>query len=247
MAKCKISFDHFTKEQVEELSVQLAALSKRDTDFPDAVELTGDERLAIVQDGANVLASMDDISDIVADKLEPIIPTEETVAEWGFTKNEGTYIKPDDGIPKSDLSSQVQESLNRADTAYQKPESGIPESHLSQDVRDKLNREGATVLSGTTDYWNSRTGFVPDANTIIIYTDKAIIDGENVPGIKIGSGNGYVQDLAFVGDDTADTLLDHINNNNIHITALERTSWTHKIDIDETGGEIRNETIRFIR
>ncbi len=183
----------------------------------------------------------DELSDLADDTNHRLV-TDTEKSTWN-----SKYNKPDGGIPESDLSGQVQSSLNKADTAYQKPESGIPESHLSQEVRDKLNREGATVLSGTTEYWESRTGFIPDANTIIIYTDKAIIDGENVPGIKIGSGNGYVQDLAFVGDETADTLLDHINNNNIHITALERTSWSHKIDIDETGGEVRNETIRFIR
>ena len=157
------------------------------------------------------------------------------------------YSIPGNGIPKADLSNQVRASLNRADTAYQKPGSGIPESHLSHDVRDKLNREGATVLSGTTDYWNSRTGFVPDANTIIIYTDKAIIDGENVPGIKIGSGNGYVQDLAFVGDELSADLMEHISNGDVHITALERVFWNHKLDIDETEGEVYNETLTFTR
>lgn len=43
----------------------------------------------------------------------------------------GTYTKPDGGIPKSDLSAAVQESLNKADTAYQEPAGGIPETDLS--------------------------------------------------------------------------------------------------------------------
>ena len=45
--------------------------------------------------------------------------TESTVANWGFTKNTGTYSKPSTGIPKTDLASAVQTSLGKADTALQ--------------------------------------------------------------------------------------------------------------------------------
>lgn len=47
------------------------------------------------------------------------IPTESTVSGWGFTKNNGTYSKPSGGIPKTDLASAVQTSLDKADTALQ--------------------------------------------------------------------------------------------------------------------------------
>lgn len=53
---------------------------------------------------------------------KPAIPsavTESTVSGWGFTKNTGTYSKPSAGIPKSDLASAVQASLDKADTALQ--------------------------------------------------------------------------------------------------------------------------------
>ena len=53
---------------------------------------------------------------------KPTIPaavTETTVANWGFTKNTGTYSKPSGGIPKTDLASAVQTSLGKADTAMQ--------------------------------------------------------------------------------------------------------------------------------
>lgn len=50
---------------------------------------------------------------------KPSIPNEQTVAGWGFTKNNGTYTKPDGGIPKTDLAQAVQSSLNKADTAVQ--------------------------------------------------------------------------------------------------------------------------------
>lgn len=44
---------------------------------------------------------------------------EADVAAKGFTKNTGTYSKPAGGIPKTDLSDAVQESLGKADTALQ--------------------------------------------------------------------------------------------------------------------------------
>lgn len=58
--------------------------------------------------------SYNDLSD------KPTIPsavTESTVSGWGFTKNTGTYSKPTGGIPKNDLSSAVQASLDKADAA----------------------------------------------------------------------------------------------------------------------------------
>lgn len=46
---------------------------------------------------------------------KPTIPseaTEQTVANWGFTKNTGNYSKPSTGIPEEDLSEDVQDKLN---------------------------------------------------------------------------------------------------------------------------------------
>ena len=45
--------------------------------------------------------------------------TESDIVAMGFTKNTGTYSKPSGGIPKSDLTSAVQTSLGKADTALQ--------------------------------------------------------------------------------------------------------------------------------
>ena len=60
--------------------------------------------------------SYNDLSD------KPTIPssvTESTVSNWGFTKNTGTYSKPSTGIPKTDLASEVQNSLEKADSSVQ--------------------------------------------------------------------------------------------------------------------------------
>lgn len=47
----------------------------------------------------------------------PDIPDKNTVIDWGF------YVKATSGIPKADLSSDVQASLEKADTALQKHQS----------------------------------------------------------------------------------------------------------------------------
>ncbi len=46
----------------------------------------------------------------------------------------GTYSKPSGGIPSTDMTSAVQTSLGKADTAYQKPSGGIPASDLANGV-----------------------------------------------------------------------------------------------------------------
>lgn len=95
--------------------------------------------------------SYNDLSD------KPVIPnevTESTVSGWGFTKNTGTYSKPSSGIPKTDLASEVQTSLGKADTALQ--------SH--QDISGKINGDGTiTKIVKVTSLPSS-----PNANTLYV-------------------------------------------------------------------------------
>ena len=79
---------------------------------------------------------------------KPTIPsevTESTVSGWGFTKNAGTYSKPGSGIPKSDLSSDVQTSLGKADTALQ----SVPSEYITE---TELNNKGYVNETTLTDY-----------------------------------------------------------------------------------------------
>ena len=103
---------------------------------------------------------------------------------------------------------------------------------------------------GTTEYWNSRTGYIPQEGAIIVYSDyhSDVVDGQTVyyPGIKIGTGNGYVQDLVFCNEDDSNKLLAHLQDNTRHITALERTFWDNKLNVDDNE-EIIGETLIFNR
>lgn len=65
-----------------------------------------------------------------------------------------------------------------------------------------------------------------------------------IPGIKIGSGNAYVQDLAFIDEDTRRTLAEHIEDLDIHVTAEEKAFWNNKVNTEDT---VVGETLVFTR
>lgn len=115
----------------------------------------------------------------------------------------------------------------------------------------------------TTENWNKAEGFIPLPGEIIIYDDyetktwtveeygQTVTKTANIPNIKIGTGNAYVQDLAFVDEKTRDMLLEHINNQDIHTTLQEKLFWNNKINIDDTYAqihqELEDETLIFTR
>lgn len=86
----------------------------------------------------------------------------------------------------------------------------------------------------TTEYWNAQVGYIPAEGEIIIYTDRAVVGGKNVPGVKIGSGNAYVQDLAFGSDDLAASLTAHMSDTVAHVTAAERNFWNQKLNVNDS-------------
>ena len=88
-----------------------------------------------------------------------------------------------------------------------------PATHLvagTMTADDKAKLDALGIFYGTTEYWNSQYDFVPESGQIIIYSDYTSkeVNGQTIyfPGIKIGSGNSYVQDLTFVGQDKADDI-----------------------------------------
>ena len=85
-----------------------------------------------------------DYDDLTNKPAIPSAVTEYTVSGWGFTKNTGTYIKPSGGIPNTDLASDVQSLLNKADSALQE----VPSTYASkQDVSDAILQAITTTLN----------------------------------------------------------------------------------------------------
>lgn len=115
----------------------------------------------------------------------------------------------------------------------------------------------------TTENWNKAKGFIPLPGEIIIYDDyetktwteqqygETVTKTVNIPNMKIGTGNAYVQDLAFVDQKTREILIEHINNKDIHTTLEEKLFWNNKINIDDSkeviAGELVDETLIFNR
>ena len=111
----------------------------------------------------------------------------------------------------------------------------------------------------TTANWNAAIGFIPLPGEVIIYDDFEVKTWEeeeygeivtktvNIPNIKIGTGNAYVQDLAFVDEKTRKLILDHINNQEIHTTLAEKLFWNNKLNMDDSEdiihGELSDETL----
>ena len=89
------------------------------------------------------------------------------------------------------------------------------------------------VFIDTESGWNSQTTLIAQDGAIYIYTDHgtAEVGGTTVPvpGIKIGDGTSYLIDMAFVAEDIAQKLQEHISNTTVHITSAERQEWNDKV------------------
>lgn len=117
---------------------------------------------------------------------------------------------------------------------------------------DKKKLDSIGIYYNTTAYWNRQRGYVPKAGDIIIYSDYKTVNIEGkqvtIPGIKIGSGNAYVQDLMFIGGGSTDDelILAHITDAVVHITDEERDYWNNKLNVTDSQ-EVIGEALIFNR
>lgn len=58
------------------------------------------------------------------------------------------------------------------------------------------------VISNTTEAWNSNPTLKSVKDIIYVYTDYKIVNGQPVPGLKVGDGLAFVVDLPFVASGT---------------------------------------------
>lgn len=110
----------------------------------------------------------------------------------------------------------------------------------------------------TTENWDM-SNLIPMPGEVIVYTDyetktyeveeygEIVTKKVEIPNIKIGTGNAYVQDLPFVDEKTRDILMAHIQDHDIHVTLQEKVFWNNKINVDDTKeqiiGELEDETL----
>lgn len=60
------------------------------------------------------------------------------------------------------------------------------------------------LKTDTTANWDKATNsFIPKKGEICIYSDRfQLDDGSYVPGIKVGDGTSYINELNFIGDES---------------------------------------------
>ena len=94
------------------------------------------------------------------------------------------------------------------------------------------------MYSDTKQGWDSQTDLISEKDAVYIYTDYDTDEhGNNIPGIKIGDGLGYLIDAPFLDANMQKHILDNI----IHITQQEREFWNNKVTAFLS--EISNETL----
>ena len=84
------------------------------------------------------------------------------------------YTKPSTGIPKSDLASAVQTSLENADSAYQKPSAGIPKSDLASAVQTSLGLADTALQSVPSTSRTAAAQDTIDAGKADVLTEQTI-------------------------------------------------------------------------
>lgn len=89
------------------------------------------------------------------------------------------------------------------------------------------------ILIATQADWDRQRTLIAAADTIYVYSDHDVVDGKNIPAIKIGDGTSYLIDMAFVADHVSE-MLEHINNEIIHVTEEEKQFWNNKARCDES-------------
>ena len=119
------------------------------------------------------------------------------------------------------------------------------------------------IKHDTTENWNNATGFIPLPGELIVYDDyetktyqveeygEMVTKTVNIPNVKVGTGNAYVQDLMFIGDDIRDIVMQHIHDYDVHVTLQEKVFWTNNVNIDDdydkVHGEVLDELLIFNR
>ena len=88
---------------------------------------------------------------------------------------------------------------------------------------------GDNIHLGTKAYWNAQASLIGESGHLYVYTDYAKDENNNdVPGIKIGDGLGYLIDAPFV-DGNREELLSHIADTVAHVTQNDRDAWDEKV------------------
>ena len=125
------------------------------------------------------------------------------------------YDKPSGGIPKSDLASAVQSSLDKADSALQQHQdiSALTAHVANSDIHVTTTQKSA---------WNAKYDKPAEG---IPKTDLA-----SAVQISLNKADSALQEHQDISD-----LVSHTQNSNIHVTSEQKTAWSAKYDKPTSG------------
>ena len=142
----------------------------------------------------------------------------------------------------SDTTANLMHPETEADIVLIKPFEDITATNTQKALKqlnDKINVAQSSILFNTKAGWDAQPTLRTQTNIIYIYTDAFKVDGKDVAGIKIGDGNAYLIDKAFITDYLANQIAElitqfqaHLDDNVRHITADERTKWNNKLNYE---------------
>lgn len=127
-------------------------------------------------------------------------------------KVSGKYVKPEGGIPKTDLSSEVQESLNKADSAIQEVDketfalkTEIPTSLPASDV-SAWAKESVKPTYTAAEVGLDQVNNTSDMNKPISTATQAALDGkvDKVPGKQLSTNDYSAEEKSTVAQLKAD-------------------------------------------
>ena len=227
--------------KIEDLASIRAGAAKGATALQSYTEkytgtVTGIKINGVVKSGSGVI----DLGTIESKTL-----TESDIAAMGFTKNSGTYSKPSTGIPKSDLASAVQTSLDKADTALQSYTeqykgtitgvaingTAIATSGVAYIPSASTESYGTTKLNSNTNSTSTAEAATPSAvkaaydlangkqDKLTSGTNIKTINGQSLLGsgnITIDGGSGGVSQEAF------DSLVNTVDNIDADVAQLTK-------------------------
>lgn len=112
-------------------------IKKKIDGVPTEVDIH-DKRLANITGDSQTLLSLNESGDIVPVRTNSPITSSNLVATMDDVGAGGGYIKPETGIPKSDLDASIQASLNKADISIPNTEKGANNGVATLDSAGKV-------------------------------------------------------------------------------------------------------------
>jgi hypothetical protein len=118
------------------------------------------------------------------------------------------------------------------------------------DWNNLLNRPTLPIVRyNSTEYWIAHGDSVPEAGAIIIFYDAYHYEDQDIPGIKVGNGVTYLNNLPFINsassaqieqeieqltqevEELTETVQEHTADSTLHVSDEDRERWDNKVSV----------------